>query len=247
MINLNNKNVIITGATKGIGKQISISLAEAGCNLYLISRSLKNLKIVKSDIEKKYKVKVKCFALDISDLESTKIIFDKIIEENKNIDILINNAGITKDNILVRMSKEDWDDVINTNLTGTFNCCKSIIKQMIKQRYGKIINISSIIGISGNSGQINYSASKAGIISLTKSLAQEVGSRNININAIAPGFIETEMTNNLNEDTKDKFLNSISLKRFGSTKDIANLVCFLASDLSSYITGQTIVIDGGIK
>jgi len=247
MINLINKTAIITGATRGIGKQISISLAEAGCNLYLLSRSLKDLNKVKSEILNEHKIKIKCFDLDISNFESTKIVFDKIIDENQKIDILINNAGVTKDNILVRMSKEEWDNVIDTNLTGSFNCCKSIIKKMIKQRNGRIINISSIIGINGNSGQINYSASKAGIIALTKSLAQEVGSRNITVNAIAPGFIETEMTQSLSDDTKNNFLNSISLKKFGTTKDIANLVCFLSSDLSSYITGQTIVIDGGIK
>lgn len=247
MINLINKTAIVTGATRGIGKQISISLAEAGCNLYLLSRSLKDLNKVKEEILNKHTIEVKCFDLDISNFESTKIVFDKIIEDNTKIDILINNAGITSDNIMVRMSKENWNTVIDTNLTGSFNCCKSIIKKMIKQKNGRIINISSIIGINGNSGQVNYAASKAGIIALTKSLAQEVGSRKITVNAIAPGFIETEMTENLSDDAKNNFLNSISLKKFGTTQDIANLVCFLASDLSSYITGQTIVIDGGIK
>jgi len=246
MLNLKNKNAIITGSSRGIGKSIANQLASHGCNLFLISRNIDDLMNVKDEISKIYKVNINCFSVDISNFDNVKNTFEKITDEHI-IDILINNAGITKDNLLIKMSKDDWNNVINTNLTGYFNCSKSIIKQMIKQKYGKIINISSIIGIQGNSGQVNYAASKAGIIGFTKALSKEVGSRNINVNSVAPGYITTEMTQELDRKNKHKFLENISLKRFGETEDVSNLICFLASDISSYITGQTISIDGGIN
>ena len=246
MINLRNKTAIITGSSRGIGKKIAIKLAENECNLYLISRSKKDLDIVKSEISKISKSKVECISLDITSFSDVKNTFSSIINQSSSIDILINNAGITKDNLIMRMPKDDWDDVINTNLTGYFNCCKAIVKHMVKQKNGKIINISSIIGQKGNSGQSNYAASKAGIIGLTKSLAKELGSRNINVNAIAPGYIETEMTEKLNQEQKNSFLNSIALKRYGKSEEVANLVCFLSSNLSNYITGEVINIDGGL-
>ena len=245
MFKLSNKTAIVTGASKGIGKEIAINLAQHGSNLILISRSLDSLKKTEKLINTTYNVNVECISLDISNFDNTKKTFSKIISNNR-IDILVNNAGITRDNIILRMSEENWDDVINTNLKGCFNCCKFIIKHMIKHKEGKIINISSIIGQRGNSGQINYAASKAGIIALTKSLAKEVGSRNINVNAIAPGYIQTDMTNTLNDNQKQKFLNNISLNRFGTCKEVANLVCFLASDFANYITGEVINIDGGL-
>ena len=247
MINLKNQKAVITGASRGIGKSIAFKLAEHGCDLFLLSRTESTLDDVKNKILNQFNVKVECYATDTGNPKSVKKAFSEIISKYKKIDILVNNAGITRDNILIRMSEEEWETVINTNLTGYFNCCKAVIKQMIKQKHGRIINISSIIGLNGNSGQINYAASKAGIIGLTKSLSKEVGSRNITVNAIAPGFIQTEMTEKLDEINKEKFLNTIPLKYFGKPEDVANLVSFLASDNASYITGQTINIDGGIN
>ena len=247
MYNLKNKTAIITGSSKGIGKNIAINLAKHGVNLYLISRSIDELNIVKKEIQKKDNVKINCFEVDVSNLKNVQSCVQKIIKINNRIDILINNAGITKDNLILRMTKEDWDEVININLTGYFNMCKSVTKYMIKQKYGKIINISSIIGLKGNPGQTNYSASKAGIIGLTNSLSKELGSRNITVNTVAPGFIQTNMTKNLDQKSKNNFLNTISLKKFGNPDDVSNIICFLASDLSNYITGQTINIDGGMN
>jgi len=243
---LQNKKAIVTGASKGIGKAISLNLAKNGCDLFLISRTEQDLKKVKDEILQNYKVNVSYHILDITNFESVQEIFETIIIKANSIDILINNAGITRDNILARMNLNQWNDVINTNLNGYFNCCKHIIKHMMKNKYGRIINISSIIGKNGNPGQINYSSSKAGLVGLTKSLSKEVGARNITVNSIAPGFIKTDMTKDLDESNKNNFLENISLKRFGNAKEVAELTTFLASDKASYITGQTINIDGGI-
>jgi len=247
MINLRNQKAIVTGASKGIGRSIAFQLAEYGCDLFLLSRSQNALDEVRDAILTQFNTKVESYATDISKHESVNKTFTNIISKTNRIDILVNNAGITRDNIIIRMSQEDWDTVINTNLTGYFNCCKAVAKQMVKQKYGRIINISSIIAINGNSGQANYAASKAGILGLTKSLSRELGSRNITVNAITPGFIQTEMTGKLNENNKGKFLESIPLQSFGKPEDVANLVSFLASDKASYITGQVINIDGGIN
>ena len=246
MFNLKNKTSIITGASKGIGKEIALNLAKNGSDVYLLSRTMSELQKVKLLINKSSNVKVKCFSVDISNFNLVQEIINTIISDANKVDILVNNAGITKDNILVRMNQDDWKEVIDINLTGYFNTCKSIIKQMIKQKHGRIINISSVVGLKGNVGQVNYSASKAGIIGLSNSLSKEVGSRNITVNTIAPGYIETDMTKNLDDKTKNDFLSKICIKRFGTAQDIANVVCFLASDLSEYITGQTINIDGGM-
>tara|TARA_B100000579_G_scaffold438025_1_gene471043 strand:- start:7775 stop:8518 length:744 start_codon:yes stop_codon:yes gene_type:complete len=243
---LQNKKAIVTGASKGIGRAISLNLAKNGCDLFLISRTEQDLKKVKDEILQNYKVNVSYHILDITNFESVKTIFETIIIKANSIDILINNAGITKDNILARMNLNQWNDVINTNLNGYFNCCKHIIKHMMKNKYGRIINISSIIGKNGNPGQINYSSSKAGLVGLTKSLSKEVGARNITVNSVAPGFIKTDMTKDLDESNKNIFLENISLKRFGNAEEVAELTTFLASDKASYITGQTINIDGGI-
>ena len=242
-----NKKAIITGASRGIGKAIAFNLAENGCDLFLVSRTKSDLEKVKNEILNNYKVNIFCYELDITNFESVKEIFKKIIAEADRIDILINNAGINQDNIIARMTIDQWNRVIQTNLTGYFNCCKHIIRYMIKNKYGRIINISSIIGLNGNIGQINYSAAKAGLLGLTKSLSKEVGSRNITVNSVAPGFIKTAMTQGLDNSNKDKFLEDIALKRFGETEDVAHLVTFLASNKASYITGQTINIDGGIN
>jgi len=203
------------------------------------------LETVKNEIEK-LNVKFLKVQGDVSDFNATENMVKEIIEEFGRIDVLVNNAGITKDVLLARMKKEDFEDVINVNLVGTFNVTKNVISYMMKQREGRIINISSVVGISGNAGQTNYSASKAGIIGFTKSLAKEVGSRNIAVNAVAPGFIETQMTDSLKDEVKEEIAKSIPLKRMGTVKDVANVVKFLASDDSSYITGQVFNVDGGM-
>ena len=243
MYNLKNKNVVITGASKGIGESLVRKFTEYEANIYLISRDITRMKRIISNITKKNNQKLSYISLDISKEDDVNLAFKKITE-NESVDILINNAGITADNLLLKMKSNQWHDVINTNLNGCYYCSKAVIKSMIKQKSGKIINISSIIGQTGNKGQANYAASKSGILGLTKSLAREVASRKINVNAINPGYIKTEMTKDLNN--KDNFLDNIPLQRFGLPDDIANLACFLASDEASYITGQAINIDGGM-
>lgn len=241
-----NKVAFITGGTRGIGKSIAVTLAENGYDIAINYRTEnEDLKNTKKEIEEK---RVKCFTVkgDVSSFEECQEFTKQIIEEYGKIDVLVNNAGITKDTLLMRMKKEEFTEVIDTNLVGTFNVTKNVISHMIKARSGKIINISSVVGIAGNAGQTNYSASKAGIIGFTKSLAKEVASRGILVNAVAPGFIETGMTDVLKEEIKEEISKTIPLKRIGSPKDVANLVKFLASDESSYITGQVINVDGGM-
>ncbi len=240
------KTALITGATRGIGKQIAITLAQAGYDIAINYRKEnEDLKNTKQEIEQ---TGAKCLTLqgDVSNYEDCEKIAKEIIQEYGKIDVLVNNAGITKDTLLMRMKKEDFEDVININLIGTFNMTKNIIPYMMKNRTGRIINISSVVGISGNAGQANYAASKAGIIGFTKSLAKEVGSRNILVNSIAPGFIETAMTDVLKEEIKEEISKTIPLKRMGKAQDVANVVKFLASEESSYITGQVIHVDGGM-
>ncbi len=240
------KTALITGATRGIGKQIAKTLAEAGYDIAINYRKEnEELKSTKQEIEQ---TGAKCLTVqgDVSNYEDCEKIAKEIIEEYGKIDVLVNNAGITKDTLLMRMKKEDFEDVINVNLIGTFNMTKNTIPYMMKNRSGRIINISSVVGISGNAGQANYAASKAGIIGFTKSLAKEVGSRNILVNSIAPGFIETAMTEVLKEEIKEEIAKTIPLKRMGKAQDVANVVKFLASEESSYITGQVIHVDGGM-
>ncbi len=241
-----NKVAFVTGSTRGIGKEIAITLAESGYDIAINYRyENENLKITKKEIEEKG---VKCLTVqgDVSSFEDCEKCIKNIIDEYGKIDVLVNNAGITKDTLLMRMKKEDFEDVIDINLVGTFNVTKNVISHMIKSRSGRIINISSVVGISGNAGQTNYSASKAGIIGFTKSLAKEVASRGILVNAVAPGFIETDMTDILKDEVKDEITKNIPLKRVGTAKDVANVVKFLASEDSSYITGQVICVDGGL-
>ena len=241
-----NKVAFITGATRGIGKQIAITLAKNGCDIAINYRTQnEELETTKKEIEE---LNVKCFTVqgDVSSFEDCEKMIKEIIEEFGKIDILVNNAGITKDTLLMRMKPEDFEAVIDVNLVGTFNVTKNVIPYMLKQKNGRIINISSVVGISGNAGQTNYSASKAGIIGFTKSLAKEVASRNILVNAVAPGFIETKMTEILKDDVKEEINKTIPLKRIGTPQDVANVVKFLASDDSSYITGQVIQVDGGM-
>ena len=241
-----NKLAIITGGARGIGKQIALTFAKEGYNIAINYRTEnEDLKNTKKEIEEN---NVKCFTFqgDVTNFKDCEQFVKQIVEEFGNIYVLVNNAGITRDTLLMRMKEEDFKQVIDTNLIGTFNVTKNVISYMMKARSGRIINISSVVGISGNAGQTNYSASKAGIIGFTKSLAKEVASRNITVNAVAPGFIETQMTDVLKDDIKEEIAKKIPLKRMGTPQDVANVVKFLASNDSSYITGQVINIDGGM-
>ena len=243
-----NKVAFITGATRGIGKQIALTLAKEGYDIALNYRSEnEDLAAIINEIEN-IREDIKCFTVkaDISNFEECENAVKSIIDNFGKIDVLVNNAGITKDTLLLRMKKEDFDSVIDVNLGGTFNVTKNVASYMLKAKSGRIINISSVVGVSGNAGQCNYAASKAGVIGFTKSLAKELASRNILVNAIAPGFIETAMTDCLSDDVKNEIAKNIPLKRMGNVQDVANVVKFLASDDSSYITGQVINIDGGM-
>ena len=242
MIDLSGKKVLVTGASGGIGKAIAIELSSSGADLCLTGRN-------KSELENLQKIiggNCQIIISDLSNSEGISSLADQAQDIMGQIDILVNNAGITKDNLFMRMSEDDWNEVININLNSIFKLTKQLIKGMIKRRYGRIINITSVIGVAGGAGQSNYSASKAGIIAMSKSLAQEVGSRSVTVNSIAPGFIETNMTAELSDDRKEDILRSISVGRLGKPDDIAGAVCFLASDKASYITGQTIHINGGM-
>ena len=241
-----DKCALITGATRGIGKQIAITLAKQGYNIALNYRKEnEELENTKKEIEK-IGVQILAVKGDVANFEDCENFVKQVIERFGQIDVLVNNAGITKDMLLMRMKKEDFEQVIDTNLVGTFNVTKNVVPYMMKARSGRIINISSVVGISGNAGQTNYSASKAGIIGFTKSLAKEIASRNILVNAVAPGFIETNMNDVLKDDVKQEIAKNIPLKRMGTAQDVANVVKFLASDDSSYITGQVINVDGGM-
>ena len=235
---MDKKVVLISGASRGIGAAIAIHLASLGYKVIGTARS--EFKFDKPSDN------LSPLKLDITCRESIKDCAAKLKEQNLLPDILINNAGITSDQLFLRMKDDEWDNVLATNLTGTFNLTKAFIKNMIKNRYGRIINISSISGLMGNPGQVNYSSAKAGLSGFTKSLAKEVGSRNITVNSVAPGFIETDMTSFLDEDSKNTIIKDIPLNRLGSPEDVSELVAFLAGDESQYITGQTISIDGGL-
>lgn len=243
---LKDKNVIITGATRGIGKGIALEFAKQGANIaFTYSRSVDEAKDLEKELSN-FGVKAKSFKSDASNYDDSHKLIESILLDFDTIDVLVNNAGITKDNLLMRMQESDFDIVINVNLKSVFNMTKAVQKTMLKQRYGSIINMSSVVGVKGNAGQTNYAASKAGIIGFSKSVALELGSRNIRCNVVAPGFIETEMTAKLNEDTVNEWRKGIPLKRGGTPQDIANTCTWLASDLSSYVTGQVINVDGGM-
>lgn len=243
---LAGKVALITGASRGIGREVAIEMAKAGADIvinYIGDVSLAE------EVQGKIQAlgrKAVIIEADVSNSAAVDELMAKAIAEFSRIDILVNNAGITRDNLLARMKEEDWDAVLNVNLKSMFNCSKSVLKYMMKQRYGRIINISSVVGVMGNAGQANYAAAKAGALGLTKSIAKEVASRNITVNAVAPGFIDTEMTANLPEKVKEEMLSGVPIKRLGLPLDIANAIIFLASDNASYITGQTLHIDGGM-
>jgi len=243
---LKGKVALITGGGRGIGRSICESFAENGCNIAFTYNSSKEAAENLVSELNKYDVKIKAYKSDASDHDKSVELIDNVISDFDRIDVLVNNAGITKDNLLMRMSASDFKDVVNVNLGSVFNLTKSSIKVFLKQKEGSIINISSIVGVKGNAGQSNYAASKAGIIGFSKSIALELGSRNIRCNVVAPGFIETDMTDSLSEDVLEKWKESIPLKRSGKPNDVGNACVFLASDLSSYITGQVLQVDGGL-
>lgn len=243
---LQNKVTLITGATRGIGKGIAINFAKNGANVaFTYVNSEEKANALEKELQA-FGIKAKGYKSDAGNFKAAEDLVSAVVEEFGTVDVLVNNAGITKDTLLMRMTEQQWDEVINANLKSVFNMTKAIQKPMLKARYGSIINMSSVVGVKGNPGQSNYAASKAGIIGFTKSIALELGSRNIRCNAIAPGFIETEMTAALDEKVIQQWRDTIPLKRGGTTDDVANLTLFLASDLSAYITGQCINVCGGM-
>ncbi|EOR26296.1 3-oxoacyl-[acyl-carrier-protein] reductase FabG [bioreactor metagenome] len=243
---IKNKNAIVTGGTRGIGREIARTLAQNGANIAI------NYRNYSEEIEKlveelkSFGVKVLAVKCDVSKEEEVSNFVKEVKNNFERIDILVNNAGITKDGLIIRMSEKDFNDVIDINLKGTFNTTKAVSAVMVKQRYGKIINISSVVGVTGNAGQCNYAASKAGVIGFSKSVARELAARNINVNVIAPGYINTDMTSVLPEKVKEEVLKTIPMKKIGDPKEVANLALFLSSNLSDYITGQVINVDGGM-
>ncbi|WP_408631521.1 3-oxoacyl-[acyl-carrier-protein] reductase [Metaclostridioides mangenotii] len=245
-MNFIDRTAVVTGGSRGIGKEVAKKLASLGADVVInYTSNEEQANITKSEIEG---MGVKCLVVqcDVSKSDQVAEMMDSVVKEFGKIDILVNNAGITRDGLLMRMKEEDFDKVIDINLKGVFNCTKAATKYMMKKKYGKVINMASIVGIMGNPGQTNYCASKAGVIGFTKASARELASRNININAVAPGFIDTDMTQVLSEDIKKSMLANIPKKTFGKPEDVANLVAFLASDMSEYITGQVINVDGGM-
>ncbi len=245
-IDLRGKKALITGSTRGIGRSIGEFLAKAGAQVVITGRDPSRAQEIAKEISEKFQVQTLGVAMDMANQESIKEAYSKIEKECGGVDILINNAGITKDKLFLRMSLEDWEEVIRVNLTGTFLITSLCVKGMLKARWGRIINISSVVGFMGNVGQVNYSSTKSALIGFTKSLAKELASRNITVNAIAPGFIETDMTAVLSEEIKQSYLKNIPLGRFGKPEDVAGAVLFLCSEYADYITGEVIHINGGM-
>ena len=244
---LKGKTALITGAARGIGKAIAMKFASEGANVAFSDLNYdENMEATEAELSA-LGVKAKGYASNAALYEDGEKLIDAVVKDFDRIDILVNNAGITRDNLLMRMQEKDWDMVIGVNLKSAFNLTKAVQRIMMKQRYGSIINMSSVVGVSGNAGQSNYSASKAGMIGFTKSIAQELGSRNIRCNAIAPGFIETDMTSKLNTEVRDAWIKTIPLRRSGKPDDVADVATFLASDLSSYVSGQVINVCGGMN
>jgi 3-oxoacyl-[acyl-carrier protein] reductase len=245
MNGLENKVVLVTGAARGIGRAIAETLAGAGADIALCDLQEDWLAETAEAVRAMDRT-VRCYAVDVSDAEAVTATVEAVVADFDRVDVLVNNAGITRDTLLLRMTAEDWDAVINVNLRGTFLFTKAVARPMVKQRAGAIVNIASIIGLIGNAGQCNYAASKAGVIALTKSSAKELAARNIRVNAVAPGFIESKMTDGLSEDVRERMLSSIPMKRFGVPVDVARVVLFLASDAAGYMTGQTLTVSGGM-
>ena len=246
-LNLKNKTAVITGSSRGIGKKIAETLANEGVNVVITATNLEKASKIAEEIKSSYNVETLGLEHDAKSSESCKDVIAKTIEKFGSIDILVNNAGITKDMLVIQMDDNAWNDVLSTNLSGAFYTSREAAKNMLRARKGKIINISSVIGKMGNAGQVNYAAAKAGLIGITKSMAKEFAPRNICVNAIAPGFIQTDMTDALPEDTVKGIMSITPLKKLGTPEDVANLVLFLASDMSNYITGEVIAVDGGMS
>jgi 3-oxoacyl-[acyl-carrier protein] reductase len=243
---LENRTAMITGAARGIGRDIAMTFAGAGADLALCDVNEEALAETKEEIKGKTGRKVIAAGVDVTAPEDVQNFVKKTLDNFNELDILVNNAGITRDNLAMRMSEEEWDMVLDVNLKGAFNCIKAAIRPMMKKKSGRIVNMASIIGLMGNAGQANYAASKGGLIALTKTMAKELGSRNINVNAIAPGFIKTDMTDKLGDEARERLLGLIPMGRMGETADVANAALFLASGYASYITGQVITVDGGM-
>ena len=244
-MNLQGKIAIVTGSTRGIGRAIAEELAKQGAQVVISGRNAELAQTVAEAIQQKGGQAI-AIPADVSQWEDAQALVQQTIQQWGRVDILVNNAGITRDNLLLRMSEADWDAVLQVNLKGAFNCTKSVTRQMMKQRYGRIINITSVVGLMGNAGQANYAASKAGLIGFTRSVARELASRNITCNAVAPGYIQTDMTDALDENVKEALLQQIPLGRLGEPADVARVVAFLCSDAAAYITGQVINVDGGM-
>ena len=243
---LDGKIALVTGGSRGIGRAIAIKLAEGGAYLYINyvrneKAAAETLRIIR---EGNGAGELSCF--DVSNFEATQETINCIVKEKGRVDILVNNAATATDSLIVRMKEKDWGNVIDTNLTGTFNCCRAVVRCMMKQRWGRIVNITSVVAEAGNAGQVNYAASKAGILGLTKSLAKELGSRNICVNAVSPGFIKTDMTSSVSDEARETVRNQIPLSRFGTPEDVAGVVAFLVSEEADYITGQVIRVNGGL-
>lgn len=244
------RSAVVTGSGRGIGRAIATGLAQKGFNVCVncsSERGLLGAQNLASDLSQRYGIETLALVADVSSSQEASALIEGAYNAFGRLDVVVNNAGITKDGLLVRMKEEDFDTVIDVNLKGTFNCCKAAAHYMMKQRYGRIVNISSVVGVAGNAGQVNYAASKAGIIGLTKSLARELATRNITANVIAPGFITTDMTNELSDRQQQAILDRIAVKRLGTPEDVAGLACFLASDSAGYITGQVVCVDGGMS
>lgn len=244
---LQGKTALITGASRGIGKGIAEIFAKNGCNIaFTFASSVEKARAFEQELTSLYGVKVKGYQSDAANFEQSMALAETVIADFGKVDCLINNAGITRDTLMLRMTEEQWDDVINTNLKSAFNLTKAFLKHFLGNRAGSIINMTSVVGVMGNAGQANYAASKAGMIGFTKSIAKELGSRNVRCNAVAPGFIETEMTHALDENVRKQWAETIPLKRGGTPEDVANVCLFLASDMSAYVTGQTLSVCGGM-